>query len=164
MQRKPVTKFSTPIGKEVKLTLFEDDMILYISSVHFSHSVMSDCLQPHEPQHSRPPCPSPTPRVYPNMSIESVMPSNHLILCHPFSSCLQSFPALGSFPMKQLFPSSSQSIIGASALASVLPMNSQGWFLLGLTCLISLLSKGLSRVFSNTTDQKHQFFGAKPSL
>ena len=132
MQRKPLTKFSTPIGKEVKLTLFEDDMILYISSVHFSHSVMSDCLQPHEPQHSRPPCPSPTPRVYPNMSIESVMPSNHLISVIPFSSCLQSFPISGSFQVSQLFSSVGQNT-GVSALTSVLPMNTQDRFPLGGT-------------------------------
>ena len=81
----------------------------------------------------------------------------------PFSSCLQYFPASGSFPMSQLFTSGGQSI-GASALASVLPMNIQGWSPLGLTGLISLLSKGLSRVFSKTTVQKHQFFGAQPSL
>ena len=97
------------------------------------------------------------------MSIELVMPSNHHILCHPFSSCLQSFPASGSFPMSQLFVSGGQSV-GASASASVLPMNIQGWFPLGLTALISLLSKGLSRVFSVTTIQKHQFFGSQVSL
>ena len=94
-------------------------------------------------------------------SIESVMPSNHL-LSHPFSSCPQSFPALGSFPVSQLFTSGGQSI-EASASASVLP-NIQGWFPLGLTGLISLLSKGLSRVFFNTTVQKHQFFSAQSSL
>ena len=91
------------------------------------------------------------------LSIESVMPSNHLILCHPFSLCLQSFPASGSFPVSWLFASSGQSI-GASAVASVLPMNIQDWFPLEWTGWISLLSKGLSRVFSNTTDHKHQFF------
>ena len=95
------------------------------------------------------------------MSIELLMLSNHLILCHLFS-CLQSFPASGSFPMSQLFASSGQ-IIGASALASVLPMNIQNWFPLGLTGLI-LLSKGLSGVFSNTTVQKHQFFSTQLSL
>ena len=96
-------------------------------------------------------------------SIESVMPSNHLILSSviPFSSCLQSFPASGSFPMRQLFPSGGQSI-GASASKSVLPMNIQGWCPLWLTGLISLLSKGLSGVFCSTTVQKHQFFGAQP--
>ena len=96
------------------------------------------------------------------MSTESVIPSNHLILYHPFSPCPQSFPASGSFPMRWLFTSGSQSI-GALASASVLPMNIQGWFPLGLTGLISLLSKGLSRVFS-TTVRKHQFFSVQPSL
>ena len=97
------------------------------------------------------------------MSIESVMPSNRLILLHPLSSCLQSFPASGSFPMSQLIASGGQSI-GASASTPVLPMNIQDWFPLGLAYLISLQSKGLSRVFSNTTVQKHQFFGTQPSL
>ena len=97
------------------------------------------------------------------MSIESVMPSNRLILLHPLSSCLQSFPASGSFPMSQLIASGGQSI-GASASTPVLPMNIQDWFPLRLIGLISLLSKGLSRVFSNTTVHKYQFFGAQPSL
>ena len=97
------------------------------------------------------------------ISIESVMPSNHLIICHLLSSCLQSFPASGSFPVSQFFASGSQSI-GALASASVLPMDIQGWFPLGLTNLIALQSKGLSRIFSNTTVQKHQFFGAQLSL
>ena len=95
------------------------------------------------------------------MSIESVMPSNHLILC-PFSSCPQSFPASGSFQMSQLFASGGQSI-GVSALTSDPPMNSQDWSPLGWTGWISLQSKRLSRVFSNTTVQKHQFFCAQPS-
>ena len=95
------------------------------------------------------------------MSLESVMPSNYLIHCWPFSSCLQSFPASGSFPMSWLFASGSQSI---GAIASVRPMNIQGWVPLWLTGLISLLSKGLSRIFSSTTVQKHRFFGAWPSL
>ena len=95
------------------------------------------------------------------MFTESVMPSNHLILCHPFSSCLIPFPASGSSLMSWLFASGDQSI---RALASVLPMNNQGWFPLGLTGLTCLLFKGLSRVFSNTTVQKHQFFGAQLSL
>ena len=94
------------------------------------------------------------------MFIELVMLSNHLILC-PFLFCLQSFPALGSLPMSWLFTTSGQSI-GASA--AVLPVNSQGWFPLGLTDLISLLSKGLSKVFSSTTVQKHKFFGSLSSL
>ena len=125
--------------------------------VQFSHSIVSDSLQPHEPQHARPPCPWPTPRDHPN-------PSPSSWWCHPvissfvvpFSSCPQSFPASGSFQMSQLFASGGQSI-GASASASVLPMNIQGWFPLGWTGWISLLSKELSRVFSNTTVQRHQF-------
>ena len=95
------------------------------------------------------------------MPIESVMPSNHLILCPPLFSCSQSFPASGSFPMSRLFSSGGQNV-GVSAL--VLPVNIQSWFPLGMTGLISLTSKGLLRVFSNTTIQKHQFFSAQPSL
>ena len=94
------------------------------------------------------------------MSIVSMIPSNHLILCHPFFSCPQSFPASGSFPVSQLFTSSGQNI-GLSASASVLPMNIQDWLPLGMTGLISLQSKGLSRVFSSTTIQKYQFFSAQ---
>ena len=97
------------------------------------------------------------------MSIELVMPSNHLFLSCPFSSCPQSFPTWGSFQMSQLFEIGGQSI-GASSSTSVLPMNIQGWFPLGLTDLISLQSRGLSRVFSNITVWKHQFLGAQPSL
>ena len=138
--------------------------ILFIfSSVQFSCSVMSDSLWPHELHHARPPCPSPTPRVHPN-------PSPLSQWCHPtisssvvpFSSCPQSFPASGSLQMSQLFTSGSQSI-GVSASTSVLPMNTQDWCPLGWTGWVSLQSKGLSRVFSNTTVQKHQFFGAQPS-
>ena len=131
------------------------------SSVQFSHSVMSNSSQPHGPQHARPPCPSPTLRVYSNSSPLSRW-------CHPtisssvipFSSCPQSFPASGSFPMSQLFTSGGQSI-AVSASASVLPMNIQDWFPLGGTGWISLQSKGLSRVFSNTTVQKHWFLSAQ---
>ena len=134
------------------------------SSVQFNCSVVSDSLRPHEPQHARPPCPSPTPGVYPN-------PCPLSQCCHPtisssvvpFSSHLQSFPASGSFPMSQLFASGGQSI-GVSASTSVLPVNTQDWSPLGWTGWISLQSKGLSRVFSNTTVQKHQFFGAQLSL
>ena len=126
------------------------------SHIQFSHSVMSDSSRPYALQHTRPPCPSPTPRVYTNSCPLSQW-------CHPtissfvilFSSCLQSFPASGFFPVIQFFASGGQSI-GVSASASVLPMNIQDLFLLGLTGLISLQSKGLSRVFSNTTVQKHQ--------
>ena len=125
----------------------------------FSCSVVSDSLRPHESQHARPPCPSPTPRVYPNSCPSSWW-------CHPaisssvipFSSCPQSLPASGSFPMSQLFVSGGQRI-RVSASASVLPMNTQDWSPLGWTGWISLQSKGLSRVFSNTTVEKHQFFG-----
>ena len=129
----------------------------------FSHSVVSNFLWPHGLQHATLPCPSSTPRLIKLMSIESVMPSNRSILCHalllPPSA---SFPASGSFPMSQLFISGGQST-GASASASVLPMNILGWFPLGWIGWISLQSKGLSRVFSSTTVQKHQFFGAQLS-
>ena len=132
-----------------------------MSSVQFSCSVVSNSLQPHEPQHT---CPSPTPRVYPN-------PCPLSRWCHPsispsvvpFSSCPQSLPASGSFPMSQLFASGGQSI-GVSASASVLPMNTQDWSPWGWTGWISLQFKGHSRVFSNTTVQKHQFFCAQLSL
>ena len=122
-------------------------------------SSVSDSLQPHELQHTRPPCPSPTPGVHSNSS-----PSSRW--CHPaisssvipFFSCPQSLPASGSFPMSQLFAWGGQSI-GVSASASVLPVNTQDWSSLGWTGWISLQFKGLTRVFSNTTVQKHQFFG-----
>ena len=134
-----------------------------LSSVQFSQSVVSDSLQLHELQHTRPPCPS-TPRVYSNSCLLSRW-------CHPtisssvipFSSHLQSFPASRSFQMSQFFASSGQSI-GVSASTSVLPMNIQDWFPLGSTGLLSLQSKGLSRVFSNTAVQKRQFFATQPSL
>ena len=125
---------------------------------------MPDSLQPHGLQHTRFPCPSQSPGVC----------SNSCPLkwwCHPpvsssvvpFSSSLQSFPASGSFPMSRLFTSGGPSI-GASASAAILPMNIQNWFPLGLTGLISLQSKGLSRVFSSTTSWNYQLFGAQPSL
>ena len=127
-------------------------------SIQFSHSIMSDSLQSHGPQHARPPCPSPTPGVYSNSCPLSrwCYPAI-LSFVIPFSSCLQSFPASGSFPMSQLFASGRQNI-GVSALASVLPMNILDWFPLEWTGWISLQSKGLSTVISNTTVQKHQFF------
>ena len=121
------------------------------SSVQFSHSVMSDSLRPHGLQHARLPCPSPTPGVYSNSCPLSRW--CHLIISSsivPFSFCLQSFPVSGSFQMSQLFTSGGQSI-GVSASTSVLPVNIQDWFPLGWTGWISLQSKGLSRVFSNTT-------------
>ena len=133
------------------------------SSVQFSHSIVSDSLWPYESQRARPPCPTPTPRVH-----SSSCPSRRW--CHPaisssvipFSSGPQSLPASGSFPMSQLFGWGGQSI-GVSALASVLPMNTQDWSPLGWTGWICLQSKGLSRVFSNTTVQKHQLFHAQLS-
>ena len=132
-------------------------------SVQFSCSVMSDSLQPHELQHARPPCPSPIPRVHSN-SCPSSRWCNPAISSSvvPFSSCPQSLPALKSFQMSQLFTWGGQSI-GVSASASFLPMNTQDWSPLGWTAWISLQSKGLSRVFSNTTVQKHQFFGTQLS-
>ena len=132
--------------------------------VQFSHSVVSNSLWTHGLQHTRPPSPSPTPRVYSNSCPSSRWcQPNISSSVVPFSSCLQYFPASGSFQNSQFFASGGQST-GTSASASVLPMNIQDWFPLGLTGLISLLSKGLSRVFSNTTVQKHQFFGIHSSL
>ena len=136
---------------------------LHFLSVQFSRSVVSDSLQPHGLQQTRLPCP-PTPGVYSNLCPLSWW--HHPTISSstvPFFSCLQSFPASGSFPMSQFFASSGHSI-GVSALASVLPMNIQDWSPLGWTGWISLQSKGLLRVFSNITDQKHQFFCTKLSL
>ena len=129
----------------------------------FSHSVVSDSLQPHELQHARPPCPSPTPRVHSNSCPLSrwCHPANSSSVI-PLSSSPQSLPALESFPMSQLFVWGGQST-GVSAIASVLPKKSQDWSSLGWTGWISLQSKGLSRVFSNTTVQKHQFFHSQLS-
>ena len=142
---------------------FPMSCLFAFSSVQFSHSVVSDSLWPHELQHTRPPCPSPTPRVH-------TKPCPLCWCCHPtisssvipFSSCPQSFPASGSFQKNQLSTSGGQSI-GVSSSTSVLPMNIQDWSPLGWTGWISLQFKGLSRVF-NTTVQKHQFFGAQLSL
>ena len=132
-----------------------------LNSVQFSHSVMSHSLWPHGPLHTRHPCPSPPPGAcsnscslsrccYPTISSSVI----------PFSSCLQSFPSSGPFPMSQLFTWGGQST-GVSALASFPPKNTQDWSPLGWTGWIPLQSKGLSRDFSNTTVQKHQFFGAQ---
>ena len=134
-----------------------------IRSDQISRSVVSNPLRPHESQHTRPPCPSPTPRVH-----SGSYPSSQW--CHPaisssvvpFSSCPQSLPASESFPMRQLFTCSGQST-GVSALASFLPKKSHGWSPSEWTGWISLQSKELSRVFSNTTVQKYQFFGTQPS-
>ena len=133
------------------------------SSVQFSCSVLSDPLRRHGPQHTRPPCPSPTPGIYPNSCPLSWW-------CHPvisssavFSSCFQSFPASESFQRSQLFTSNGQ-IIGVSASTSVLPMDIQNWLPLGCTSWIDLQSKWLSRIFSSTTVQMHQFFSSQLSL
>ena len=136
----------------------------FTSVQSFSCSVMSESVRPHEPQHARPPCPSATPGVYPNLCPLSQW-CHITISCSviPISSCFQSFPMSGSFQMSQLFASGGQSI-GVSASPSVLPMNIQHWSPLGWTGWISLQSKGLSRVFSNTTVKKHQFFGPQLSL
>ena len=135
-----------------------------ISSVQFSPSVVSDSLRPHESQHARPPCPSPTPGVHsdscPSSWWDHPVISSSVI---PFSSCPQSLPASQSFPMSQLFAWGGQST-GVSALASVLQMNTQDWSPSEWTGWISLQSKGLSRVFSNTTVQKYQFFLTQLSL
>ena len=136
---------------------------IFVYTYQFSHSVVSNSLQPHGPQRAKLPCPSPPPGAYSNSCPYSQW--CHLTISSsviPFSSCFQSFPISGSFPMSQFFTSGGQSI-GASASASVLPMNIQDWFPLGLIGWISLQSKGLSRVFSNTTVQRHQFFGTQPS-
>ena len=146
---------------EIYMSFYEYALTICNCWYQFSHSVVSDSLRPHELQHARPACPS--PGVYSNSH-----PSSQW--CHPatsssvipFSSYPQSLPASGSFPMSQLFIWGGQ-IIGVSASASVLPMNTQDWFPLGWTGWISLQSKGLSRVFSNTTVQKHQFFGTQLS-
>ena len=144
-----------------KMTIYPS--MLGISSAQFSCSVVSDSLRPHELQHTRPPCPSPTPRVHSDSH-----PSSRW--CHPaisssvvpFSSCPQSLPASGSFQMSQCFTWGGQST-GVSALASFLPKNTQGWSPSEWTGWISLQSKGLSRIFSNTTVQKHQFFSTQLS-
>ena len=140
------------------------ETLIPLHSVQFSHSVVSKSLRPHESQNTRPPCPSPTPGVH-----SDSCPSSQW--CHPaisslvvpFSSCPQSLPASEPFPMSQLFAWGSQST-GVSASASFLPKKSQGWCPSEWPGWISLQSKGLSRVFSNTTVQKHQFFGAHSVL
>ena len=142
---------------------FLSNLFIEFSSVQFSCSVVSNSLRPHESQHARHPCPSPTPGVH-----SDSRPSSRW--CHPaisssvvpFSPCPQSLPASESLPMSQLFTWGGQSI-GVSALASFLPKNTQDWSPSEWTAWISLQSKGLSRVFSNTTVQKHQFFGAQLS-
>ena len=144
---------------------FEDILyFLYSLNYQFSHSVMSNSLIPHGLQHARLRCPSPTLGAFSNswpLSRWCYPTISSSVI--PFFSCFQSFPVSGSFPRSQFFPSGGQGI-GASASAVVLPMNIQHWFILGLTGLISLLFKGISKVFSNTTVQKHQFFSTQLSL
>ena len=155
---KPQYFFITIISSKVLQINMYKSIHSFIHSVQFSRSVVSDSLRPHESQHARPPCPSPTPGVH-----SDSCPSSQW--CHPaisssvvpFSSCPQSLPASESLPMSQLFAWGGQST-GVSALASFLPKKSQDWSPSEWTGWISLQSKGLSRVFSNTTVQKHQFF------
>ena len=150
--------------KELGIWCQQNKVLALISLVQFSRSVVSDSLRPHESQHTKLPCPSPTPRVHPNpCPLSQWCHPNILSSIIPFSSCLQFFPASGSFQMSQLFAWGGQSI-GVSASTSILPMNTQDWFPLGWTGWISLQSKGLSRVFSNNTVQKHQYFSAQLSL
>ena len=146
------------------LHIFFGELSIQILSVQFSRSVESDSLRPHGLQHARPPCPSPIPEVYPNSCPLSwwYHPTISFSVI-PFSSCPQSFPASGSFQMSQFFSSGGQSI-RVSASTSVLPMNTQDWSPLGWTGWIFLKSKGLAKVFSNTTVQKHQFCTAQLSL
>ena len=161
--RKPEVKFNLHLSS----CIFSGNNLMVVTvfkeppSVQFSHSVVSDSLQPHELQHARPPCPSPAPGVHPNPCPLSrwyhPTISSSIV---PFSSCPQSFPASGK---SQLFQSGGQSI-GVSESTSVLLVNTQDWSPLEWTGRISLQSKGLSRVFFKTTVQKHQFFGAQPSL
>ena len=154
----------SPLHLPSALGNYHSTLSLWVWQLLFCRSVVSDSLWPHGLKHDRLPCPSPTPRACSNSCPLSQW-------CHPtisssvipFSSCPQSFPASGSFPISQVFVSDRQSI-GVSASPSVLPMNIQGWFPLGWTGWISLQSKGLSRVFSNTSVQKHQFLDTEPSL
>ena len=158
---KKVYKWSPDTWKDAQKMLKINHSVQF-SSVQFSCSVVSDSLQPHESQHARTPCPSPTPGVHSDSRPSSPW-------CHPaisssvvLFSCPQSLPASESFPMSQLFAWGGQSI-GVSAAASLLPKKSQGWSPLGWTGWISLQSMGLSRVFSNTAVQKHQLFGTQLS-
>ena len=153
---------SSPLVYSTFLSSIPSLLFFFITSVQFSRSIMSDSLPPHESQHARPPCPSPAPGVHSDSRPLSQW-------CHPaissfisFSFCPQSLPASGSFPVSQLFTWGGQRT-GVSALASFPPKNTQDWFPLEWTGWISLQSKGLSRVFSNTAVQKHQFFSTQLS-
>ena len=153
---------ATFTARPLPFTCIEESInSVQFSSVQFSRSAVSNSLRPHESQHARPPCPSVTPGVHSDS--RPLSPWCHPAISSsvvPFFSCLQSLPASESFPMSQLFTWGGQST-GVSALASLLPRKSQGWSPSEWTGWISLQSKGLSRVFSNTTVQKHQFFGAQ---
>ena len=152
------------VNGKVKREEQDGDFSGGLSSVQFSCSVVSDPFWPHGLQHARLPCPSPVPGACSNSCPSSQWcHPNHLTSVIPFFFCLKSFPASGSFPMNQFFALGGQSV-GTSASPLVLPMNIQDWFPLGWTGLISFQSKGLWRVFSNTTVQKHQFSGAQLSL
>ena len=161
--QKLLQMFNIQFSIQFSALWIQDMLKFYLSSFQFSRSIMSDPLWPHKSQHTRLPCPSPTPRVHSNSCPSSWW-------CHPaisssiisFSSCSQSLPVSGSLPMSQIFAWGGQNI-GVSASASVIPMNTQDWSPLGLPGWISLQSKGLSSVFSNTTVQKHQCFRAELS-
>ena len=154
-----------------RIIAIQSFVVFYQTATWISHQFSSvqllSCVRlfvTHEPQHASPLCPSPTTGVYPNpCPLSWLRHPNISSSVIPFSSCLQSFPASESFPMSQFFASGGQNI-GVSASTSVLPMNTQDWSPLGWTGWISLQTKGLSRVFSNTTVQKHQFFSAQLSL
>ena len=151
------------VSSLTKFILWNEGKALEVSSVQFSRSVMSDSLRPHESQHARSPCPSPFPRVHSDSRPSSPWCHTAISSCvGPFSYCPQSLPASESFPVSQIFAWGIRST-GASVLASFLPKKSQGWSPSEWTGWISLQSKGLSRVFSNTTVQMRQFFGAQPS-
>ena len=163
-KKESVNKYFLPVRHLLVIRHREKKLIIIIiNSVQFTRSVVPDSLLLHEPQHNKPPCLSPIPGVHPNPCPLSRWCHPTISSCVvPFSSCPQSFPASGSFQMSQLFASGGQSI-GVSASASVLPMNIQDWSPLGRTGWICFQCRELSRVFSNTTVQKHRFFGAQLS-
>ena len=159
-----VTSYIAEFLQWIGMVFIKTTTLFYIHPPQFSRFIMSGSLWPRGLQHARPPCPSPTPRACSNscpLSWWCHLANSSSVV--PFTSCLEYFPASGSFLMNQFFASSGQSV-GASASALVLRMNIQDWLPLGLADWISLQSKGLSRIFSNTTVQKHQLFGALLSL
>ena len=149
----------------LNINSFSLKLMNYLSSVQFSRSVLSDSLRPHELQHARPPCPSPTLGVHPNSCASNRwMPSSHLIFCCTLLLLPPIPPSIKVFSSESTHLAWGGQSTGVSASASVLPMNTQDWSPLGWTGWISLQYKGLARVFSSTTIQKHQFFGAQLSL